>query len=262
MEQQVITSVDGKPLDLSKRKIGIAFPSPDTIPVEFHHCLMQMITATAQHVSLGLTNSASSRIAKNRISIVENARLLGATDLLFIDSDSIFPVHALMTLIMQDKDIVCATTCRRKGNDMSPVAVPADYASITPGQRMVKMKQIGFPFMLIKMSVFDKLDELGVAPDHTYFAEPPRWMTNKYLNWDVKGDDELMGEDEYFCQLVLRAGYDIWCDMGLSMEIGHIGYQVRFIENPPAPPKLDDTLMEHAVTNGPLPPVLGLDLNL
>ncbi len=84
--------------------------------------------------------------------------------------------------------------------------------------------------MLIKMSVFDKLDELGFAADHTYFAEPPRWMVNKYLGWNINGDDELMGEDEYFCQLLLHAGYDIWCDMGLSMEIGHLGISVNFIE--------------------------------
>jgi len=239
-----VPPVTGLPIDLKGRKIAIAFPSPDTIPVEFHHCLMQMITNTAQYVSLGLTNSASSRIAKNRISIVENARQMGATDLLFIDSDSVFPVHSLVTLLMHDKDIVCATTCRRKGNDKSPVAVPVDYASITPHQRLVKMRQVGFPFMLIKMAVFDKLDELGVAPNKTYFAEPPRWMANKFLGWDVKGDDELFGEDEYFCQLVLRAGYDIWCDMALSMNIGHIGLSVNFIENPkePIPAKVDEVL--------------------
>ncbi len=232
LPEQIIGTA-GTPIDLKNRKIAIAFPSPDTISVDFHHCLIQLITQTSQFVPLGLTNAASSRITKNRIEIVKNARQMGATDILYIDSDSTFPVHALMTLLMHDKDIVCATTCRRKGNDRSPVAVPLDYASVEPHQRLVKMKQIGFPFMLIKMSVFDKLDELGVAPDKTYFAEPPRWMANKYLGWDVQGDDCLFGEDEYFCQLVLRAGYDIWCDMGLSMEIGHIGYTVNFIEQNP-----------------------------
>ena len=231
-KEQEFTTV---PVDLKGRKICLAFPSPDTINVAFHHSLIQMITNTAPVVPLGLTNSASSRIAKNRIEIVKNARLMGATDILYMDADSVFPVHALITLLVHNKDIVCATTCRRKGNDRTAIAAVVDPKDIVPGQRMAKLKQVGFPFMLIKLSVFDKLDELGFAPDHTYFAEPPRWMVNKFLGWDLPGDDVLLGEDEYFCQLVLRAGFDIWCDLGLSMEIGHIGTDVFFIQNPTGP---------------------------
>ncbi len=222
----------GEPLDLKNRKIGIGFPSPDLVSVEFHNALIQLITQSAQFVPLGLTNAVSSRIAVNRNTIVENARSLGATDILWIDSDSVFPVQALLQLLMHDKDIVCATTCRRKGNDRTPVAVPLDFSSITPGQKLVKMKQVGFPFMLTRMSVFDKLDELGMAPDKCYFAEPPRSMMRQ-LGWDLQGTDALMGEDEYWCELVLKAGFDIWCDMELSMQIGHIGSKVYYIENPP-----------------------------
>lgn len=226
------TPILGDPIDFKNRKIGIGFPSPDLVSVEFHNALIQLITQSAQFVPLGLTNAVSSRIAVNRNIIVENARTLGATDILWIDSDSVFPVQALMQLLMHDKDIVCATTCRRKGGDRSPVAVPADLASVKPNQELVSMKQIGFPFMLTKMSVFDKLDELGLAPDKAYFAEPPRWMMRK-LGWDIAGDDPLMGEDEYWCKLVLKAGFEIWCDMGLSMQIGHVGSKVYYIENPP-----------------------------
>jgi len=103
------------------------------------------------------------------------------------------------------------------------------------------MKHIGLPFMLIKMSVFDKLDELGLAPDHTYFAEPPRWMMRKQ-GWDIEGIDELVAEDEYFCYLVQKAGFDIWCDMGLSMEIGHIGPQINYIEQQEAQAELSQAI--------------------
>lgn len=224
----------GAPLDFSKRKIAIGFPSSDYVNVEFHNALIQLITQTAQFVPLGLTNAVSSRIAVNRNIIVENARSLGATDILWIDSDSVFPVQSLMHLLTHDKDIVCATTCRRKGNDRSPVAVPADLASVKPNQELVDMKQIGFPFMLTKMSVFDKLDELGLAPDKAYFAEPSRNMMRKQ-GWDITGDDAIVGEDEYWCYLVRKAGFQIWCDMGLSMQIGHVGTKTYYIENPQVP---------------------------
>ncbi len=220
----------GTPIDLKKRKICIGYPSPEMIDYRFHTSLIEMITQTSQYVALGLTNAVSSRVAVNRNIIVDNARQLGATDILWVDSDSVFPISALLRLLMRDKDIVCATTCRRKGNDRSPVAQPVDFSTIEPGQVMVKMKQIGFPFMLTRMSVFDKLDELRLADDKSYFAEPPRWMMRK-LGWEIEGNDALVGEDEYWCQLVMKAGFDIWCDMELSMEIGHVGTTVFYIEN-------------------------------
>lgn len=224
----------GSPIDLKERKIAIGFPSPDLISVDFHNALIQLITQTSQFVSLGLTNAISSRVAQNRNVIVQNARQLGATDILWVDSDSVFPVHSLMKLIMHDKDIVCATTCRRKGNDRSPVALPSKDQIIQPYQQLVKMRQIGFPFMLTKMSVFDKLDELNLASltesgQRAYFAEPSRHMM-RAAGWEIEGQDALVGEDEYWCYLVQKAGFEIWCDMELSMEIGHCGAAIYYIE--------------------------------
>lgn len=232
-----------EPIDLKNRKICIGFPSPDLVPVSFHNSLIQLITQSSQFVSLGLTNAVSSRIAVNRNVIVQNARQLGATDILWIDADSIVPVHALMKLITHDKDIVCATTCRRKGANREAIATPVDINSIAPGQILVPMKVIGFPFMLTSMKVFDKLDELGLAPDGSYFAEPPRWMA-RAAGMEVTGEDALMGEDEYWCTMVRKAGFEILCDMELSMEVGHTGMDVFYIENPPesVPAKVDEVL--------------------
>lgn len=244
-ESVSITATLGTPIDLKQRRVAIGYPSPDQFDHRFHMSLVEMITQTAQFVPLGLTNAVSSRITVNRNAIVENARRIGVTDLLWIDADTKFPINALMRLLMRDKDIVCATTCRRKGNDRSPIAVPMDLSSIQPGQVLVPMRQVGMPFMLTKMSVFDKLDEylsqqVGsrvLSQKPPYFAEPPRWMT------DIPGVDAVVGEDEYFCDLVLKAGFDIWCDMELSMEIGHIGTAVYYIENPAAPEaRVDETL--------------------
>ncbi len=231
-------SMTGTTIDLKNRKIGIGVPSGDMLPVDFHNALIQLITQSSQFVSLGLTNSIGSRIAVNRNTIVKNARQLGATDILWIDSDSVFPIHALMKLIMHDKDIVCATTCRRKGADRGPVACPVDVKSIAPDQVLVDMAYIGFPFMLTKMSVFDQMDRLGLSPDGVYFAEPPRWMMRE-KGWPINGEDGLVGEDEYWCYLARKAGFQIWGDMELSMEIGHSGHTVFFIEQNISPEHIE-----------------------
>lgn len=206
------------------RRICVGYPSPELLDYRFHVSLIEMVTQSSQFVPLGLTNAISSRVAVNRNLIVDNARQMGATDILWIDADSVFPVNALVRLLKHDKDIACATTCRRKTNDRSPVALPIDHTTIEPFQKIVKMKLVGFPFMLTKMSVFDKLKR-------PYFAEPPRWMMPEIDT----GIDEVVGEDEYFCHNARMAGFDLNCDMELTMEIGHVGSTVYYIEQPITP---------------------------
>lgn len=205
-------------MDFSNSIICIGYPSTELIHTEFATDLLNLATQSSQHVRCGLTNVMSSNISENRNVIVKNARMLGATHILFIDTDQKFPAHGLVKLLSYDKDIVCATASRRKGSNRTPIGIPMDVSSLTPYQKLVPMRIVGFPFMLIKMSVFDKLEK-------PYFAQPPRKSTSI-----TTGISEVVGEDEYFCAAAIAAKFDIWCDMELSMEIGHIGETVYYIE--------------------------------
>ncbi len=215
------------PFDFSKRIICVAYPSPELIDVRFHTALIEMITQSSAFVRVGITNAVSSRIVANRNLIVDNARQMGATDILWIDADTKFPVNGLVRLLSYDKDIVCATTCRRKMIDHAPIGIPIDRSKIQPGQKLVDMRFIGLPFMLTKMSVFDKLQK-------PYFAEPPRQLMIEKYGSDVavpyeNFDEWVLPEDEYFCYMARKAGFQIWCDMELTMEIGHIGSDVFYV---------------------------------
>lgn len=222
----------GNSIDLKNVKVCIAYPSPDLVHADFMNDIIQLVTNSGQFVKLGITTATSSRIAVNRNELVKNARIIGdCTHILFIDSDTKFPIVGLMQLLMHDKDIVCATTCKRKGGDRAAIGVAMDFESVKPDQQLVHMKEIGMPFMLVKMSVFDKIDKLGLAPDNAYFADCPRWMMRQ-LGWKVVGDEALMGEDHYFCYLANKADFEIWCDMELSMQIGHLGLDCFYIKNP------------------------------
>lgn len=223
-------AIAGNPIDLKNTKVCIAYPSPDLVHTEFMNDVIQLITNTGQYVKLGITTSTSSRIAVNRNELVKNARLTGSTHILFIDSDTKFPIAGLMQLLMHDKDIVCATTCRRVGDDRTAIGLAMDFEEAKLGHQLVRMREIGMPFMLVKLSVFDKFDELGFAPDNVYFADVPRWMLRQ-IGWKVDGAEAMMGEDHYFCYLALKAGYEIWCDMELSMSIGHMGLNCHYIKN-------------------------------
>ena len=227
MSEELLKSIKEKFKD---RIICIASPSPDRTDYRYNIALIELIVQNLPFFELRLQKTVSSRIAVNRNNIVRDARTMGATDILWIDTDSKFPVNGLIRLLSHDKDIVGATTCMRTA-DGTPVGTAMD-----PGVQasIIRMKLLGFPFMLTRMSVFDKLRK-------PYFAEPPRWV---FPEMDIVKDD-VVGEDEYFCHNAIKAGFDIWCDMELSTEIGHITADVRYIspENTITPPaKVDEAL--------------------
>ena len=205
------------------RVFCVASPSPEKTDFRFNISLMELVTQNIALFQMRLQKAVSSRIAVNRNTIVGDARAAGATDILWIDTDTKFPAHGLVKLVQHDKDIVCATTVDRLGTGL-PIGTafePGVQASV------VKMRMVGFPFMLTSMKVFDKMDELWPERKGTYFAEPPRWAFPQVDT--VK--DGLIAEDEYFCHYVREAGFDIWCDMELSVEIGHIGTTVYYISS-------------------------------
>lgn len=203
------------PILKSPYKVCVGIPQPDYTHYEFTNCLWNLLLENGGQIEMTRCLAVGSVIAKNRNLLVDFARGWGATHLLQIDADTTFPANALPRLLAYDKDIACATTSRRVGEDRSPVAEPLDRASLTPRQKLVPMKLVGFPFMLTKMSVFEKLRK-------PYFADPPRWM----MEPDNPKADDLVQEDEYFCETTRAAGFEVICDMELSMEIGHIGSTV------------------------------------
>jgi hypothetical protein len=109
------------------------------------------------------------------------------------------------------------------------------------------MKFVGFPLMLTKLSVFDKLER-------PYFAEPPRKLIGVFEGKDygMRVAEEMyhdvIPEDEYFCHQARKAGFDIWCDMQLTMEVGHVGTTVYYVKNPlPEDQQTGDVVFEEVL---------------
>jgi len=233
MDEELVAFLKEKYKD---RKICIAWPSPEKTDYRFNHDMIQLITQNGLYLKIGIANEVSSRIALNRNKLVQDARNQNATDILFIDADTKFPINGLLRLLSHDKDIVGATTARRFGTgDLRPIGTPVFEGVGEAGQVLFPMKLLGMPFMLVKMSVFDRLDEKfvewsgGIAQKGAipYFAEPPRWMTPEIAS---KEEPFLVGEDEYFCFYARKAGFEVLCDEELSMLIGHVGSQVYYIQ--------------------------------
>lgn len=222
-----------------KLRITIGYPSPERYDHRFGQDLLNFIFHNWVEFDLFPCNVVGSRIVLNRNSIVQQARMNQSDYILWVDSDTRFPHNGLKRLLVHDKDVVCATTSRRTGENRGPAAYPLDVKSVQPFQKLVPMKFVGFPFMLTKMSVFDKIER-------PYFAEPPRRLIKVFEGKEYLPADEMfydvIPEDEYFCHQLRKAGIDIWCDMELTMEIGHVGTTVYYVKNPvPAGVKPEET---------------------
>ncbi len=186
-------------------KVAICFPSPDMVHADFALSLAGLCNSTGP-IETPLINNKSSIVAIARNNGVRKAQEFGADHILFLDSDMVFPRTTLHRLLLHQKDIVGATYSKRV--PPYPVLGAALDSSPSPEQGLLEMKRLPAGCLLIKMSVFAALSE-------PYF---------RFSHDESTG--EIYGEDYVFCDRARAAGFRIWCDGILSLEIGHIGQSV------------------------------------
>jgi hypothetical protein len=142
-------------------------------------------------------------IANLRQYAVRAAQQMGASHILFIDSDMRFPEDTLDRLQAANVDIIGANCVQRTMPEWWVSRV--DGASVSSVGRTGKqtVDSTGFGVMLIKLSVFDTLSR-------PWFATP------------FDGENHI-GEDLYFCQQARLAGFSVWIDHDLSQAVRHQG---------------------------------------
>lgn len=144
--------------------------------------------------------------------LVEDARKQGMTHIMFVDTDMIFPEDGISRLLSHNKDIVGGNYNVRLDPTSGEFSGPT--VKMLVDGKPVSMLAEGFPtelfkcyalplgFMLVKLSVFDKL-------------------LRPYFETHVDNNNKHMTEDIDFCQKANEAGFELWCDP--TIRIGHIG---------------------------------------
>lgn len=178
--------------------------------------LTNMMKYSAQYgVRVQVCQTDGPLVYKNRNDSVDVAYQVDAEHVLFVDADMVFEPDSLMRLLTYDKDVVAGLCTLRMPPFMPTVYYKNDceggnggytsYDDAKPGElplnALVPCDATGSAFILIKRSVFDKLEK-------PYYACPPV-------------DDAVMGEDMYFCNALAKAGVELFVDTGLI--IGHLG---------------------------------------
>lgn len=186
---------------MKKPLVLIGVPCGDLVNATMMSCLWALGRTSLSAVQ-GLSTSQSSIVANGRNSLVKAAMSIKADYLLQIDSDMVFPPDCLDRLLAHDKDIVGGTYVRR-GPPFDNLGASIE-ADIDKREGLVEMTHIPTGMLLVKMKVFEALK----AP----------WF--KYTDNEELGC--VNGEDMIFSARAREAGFQLFCDLGLSMDLRHM----------------------------------------
>ena len=192
--------------------VALGIPSGDMVHTDFAMSLARLCLGAGAQVVL--VNARSSLIPLGRNQCASAAQIMKATHLLFLDTDMAFPADTLKRLLGHDKDIVGASYSKRAPPYHAlTVTEEGEPIILTSGLHRVQLIPTGC--LLIRMSVFAALS----AP---------------YFNIAATGE-HLRGEDYYFCDKASAAGFTLWCDGDLSLQLGHIGQKINRLAESAAP---------------------------
>lgn len=201
-------------------KLHISIPCLGEIKAETFASFITWSQQTRIPFTFDIQRQTYIHMARNRA--VWEAVDLGATHLLFIDSDINFPADGIEKLFAANKEIIGGVYYGRMTpfpvakikhptlpNELTnPSAIPADV-------EMFQVEGIGTGFMLIDMNVFKKL-----KPPFFFHARPKDFgLTEKPFPYDE------VGEDIAFCLSARKKGIEVWAHNGI--ELGHVGASTK-----------------------------------
>ncbi len=192
--------------------IGLCLPSGDDVKMDFTLSLSAMVLHTAIHskgdIEIRTYNPRASLPEIGRFIAARSALEHSCDKLMWVDSDMTFPQDALSKLLAYDLPIVGATYCRRREPH---TILGVGVEDVPPGATgLVRMQRMPFGFVLVDADVFRKMPKPWFAP--LWDAEQERWHSEDYM----------------FCERAREAGFDVWCDLDLSHDLGHCALKVVY----------------------------------
>lgn len=182
-------------------KVAIVVPSMTLVHMRFAMSLVGVAIESRKYAQIMIINTAGGVAAGGRNQGVLRALELDADYVLFLDSDMSFPSNTLVRLLAARKDVVGANYVAR-GKGHRQLVVPKDNKE-QKAMGVVEVDKLPTGIMLIRTEVFKKLKK-------PWFIYPAF-------------EDDIGTEDYPFCDAAREAGYQIYCDIDLSLEVVHWG---------------------------------------
>ena len=195
--------------NLTRPKVVIALPTTGTVLALTTQSIGGSIIG-ANEAGLQVIDfivRKSCEIASSRTWLVQEAIKAGATHLLFVDSDMVFPYDTIAKLLAHKKDIVGVHYNKRQF-PLELVSKPLEKESDT---ELYQAQHAGTGLMLIGLKIFKK-----------------DWINPQTRNktpWFSFGRDSqgalALGEDAWFCYSARDNGFETWIDP--TIKVGHLG---------------------------------------
>ena len=215
------------------KKVMVAIPTTDFVHINFAVALASMVISTKAALSVHIARGSS--ICQNRNTLVQVAKNEGAEFIMFIDNDMSFPpftVDRMIHVIEEKRLDVLGCNYLFKAPPHQWMAIPKEGQETL--EAIDEVHRLPTGMMMIRMSVFDKLD-------------------TPYFNYDAYTDDKtgactVASEDYYFCDRARDKGIKIFMDTDLSFGIVHWGSPlgVRWIPEDPGYQYLQEPLKYQA----------------
>lgn len=209
---------------MRKIKLVVCIPSTTMVHADFAMCLANMVSDLNRPVEgvqhqFTIVNVKTSILSKSREKLAEMCVANGATHMLFLDSDMVFPPETFRSLVRYDFPVVAAN-CPTKAFPSAPTArtfnptkPEGDLLPFNAEDGLRRVWRVGTGVMLIDCKIFRSL--------------PKPWFNTR---WDEALQDHV-GEDWVFCENLERAGVPIYVDQELSVYIGHVGSYTFSLED-------------------------------
>lgn len=188
-------------------KLAICVPVRDTVHSKFAYCLSELTSHLVRsNVEYNLFFQNGSVLPEQRNTLVELAINAKCNQILWIDSDMVFPKNLYQKLANHSKDIVACTYSTRTAPYRSVAFLNNNFNDrLTATIGIHRVSNVGMGLMLTNIEVYNLL--------------PKPWFV---FDYDINLNAYL-GEDMYFCQKINEHGCDIYVDVDTSKKCYHLG---------------------------------------
>jgi hypothetical protein len=193
-----------------KGKLAICIPCRDTLHSAHAMSLVELVKFnTMNSIDTHVFMDASTILLTQRERLATLALESGAENILWLDSDMVFPSTTAVRLLSHNEDIVAANYIRRqlpaKGVAYETIGDWEHPLDFDIYDDLVPVEGVGMGCMLMKSDIFAEL--------------PKPWFD---FQWSPQSND-FLGEDMVLCQKIAGTGRTIKIDTVLSQEMRHLG---------------------------------------
>ncbi len=207
----MMRALKGELSDLSKVKLSVCVPCRDMMHSAFSFDLCKLLEYNALvGIETTIHFHIGTLLVTQREQLSQMALTAGATHILWLDSDMMFPPDAAQQLLKHQKPVVAANYVTRQYPHKTVAYTSVDdwenyLINTTSSDKLISVAAVGMGCMLTATTVFKNMPK-------------PYFQTV----WSSESNDHI-GEDFNLCFNLSKLGYDILIDNDLSLKIQHLG---------------------------------------